>query len=124
MDMQQAADEAHAKFKDENSDFVAFLNLWNWYEEKRHHLSTNQLRKACKQSFLSFVRMREWREIHHQLKDLVGELPQPNRRPGPPRQDRPRASHQVKRTARPAAPAAAAAADLRGVTASPPPPAS
>jgi ATP-dependent helicase HrpA len=75
LDMQQAADEAHSKWRDENSDFLAYLHLWTWYEEKRAHLSTNQLRKACRQNFLSFVRMREWREIHHQLKELLGELP-------------------------------------------------
>jgi ATP-dependent RNA helicase HrpA len=80
LDMQQAADEAHSKWRDENSDFLAYLHLWTWYEEKRAHLSTNQLRKACRQNFLSFVRMREWREIHHQLKELVGELPAIRRR--------------------------------------------
>jgi ATP-dependent helicase HrpA len=75
MDMQQAADEAHSKWRDENSDFIAYLHLWRWYEEKRAHLSTSQLRKACRTSFLSFVRMREWRDIYHQLKEVVGELP-------------------------------------------------
>jgi ATP-dependent helicase HrpA len=75
LDMQQAADEAHSKWRDENSDFVAFLHLWRWYEEKRAHLSTSQLRKACRTNFLSFVRMREWRETYHQLKDVIGELP-------------------------------------------------
>jgi ATP-dependent helicase HrpA len=102
MDMQQAADEAHSKVRDENSDFVAYLHLWRWYEEERHQLSTNQLRRACKQSFLSFVRMREWREIHHQLKEIVGELPEgPRRDDGrPPRQ---RGGQQVKRASRAAA---------------------
>jgi ATP-dependent helicase HrpA len=75
LDMQQAADEAHAKWRDENSDFVTYLHLWNWFREKREQFSSSQLRKACRASFLSFVRMREWRDIHHQLKELVGELP-------------------------------------------------
>jgi ATP-dependent helicase HrpA len=74
-DMQQAADEAHTKWRDENSDFVAYLHLWRWYEEKRAHLSTSQLRKACRTSFLSFMRLREWREVYYQLKELVGEMP-------------------------------------------------
>jgi hypothetical protein len=84
--MQQAADEAHSKWRDENSDFVAYLHLWRWYEDKREHLSTSQLRKACRTNFLSFIRMREWRDVYHQLKELVGELP-PVRREGgePPR---------------------------------------
>jgi ATP-dependent helicase HrpA len=75
MDMQDAADHAHEKWRDENSDFLAYLHLWRWFEDRRAHLTTSQLRKACRTSFLSFVRMREWREIHTQLKELVGELP-------------------------------------------------
>jgi len=86
LDMQQAADEAHSKWRDENSDFIGYLHLWRWFEEKREHLSTSQLRKACRTNFLSFVRMREWRDIYHQLKELVGELPPPpgQRRPTAP----------------------------------------
>jgi len=75
MDMQQAADEAHSKWKDENSDFLSYLHLWRWFEEKQRHLSGSQLRRACKASFVSYVRMREWRDIHSQLKDVVAELP-------------------------------------------------
>jgi hypothetical protein len=98
MDMQQAADEAHSKWRDENSDFIAYLHLWRWYEEKRNHLSTSQLRKACRTNFLSFIRMREWRDIHHQLKELLGELPPVN---GHPRNDRaPRRGPEVKRRPR------------------------
>jgi ATP-dependent helicase HrpA len=99
LDMQQAADEAHAKWRDENSDFVSYLHLWKWFREKRDHLSTSQLRKACRTNFLSFVRMREWRDVHHQLKELVGELP-PARgaRPGaqPPPPPRPKRGVQVR----------------------------
>jgi ATP-dependent helicase HrpA len=75
MDMQEAADQAHEKWRDENSDFLAYLHLWRWFEDRRAHLTTSQLRKACRTNFLSYVRMREWREIHTQLKELVGELP-------------------------------------------------
>jgi ATP-dependent helicase HrpA len=96
MDMQQAADEAHAKWRDENSDFVAYLHLWRWYEQKRRELSTSQLRKACRTNFLSFVRLREWREIHHQLRELVAELPDG----GGPRGERSRRGSRVKRTVR------------------------
>jgi ATP-dependent helicase HrpA len=100
MEMQQAADEAHSKWRDENSDFVAYLHLWKWYEEKRAHLSTSQLRKACKTNFLSFVRMREWRDIYHQLKEVVGELPAlANDRRQPPRDTR-RGGTEVRRRAR------------------------
>jgi len=72
-DKQQAADEAHARLADPASDFLAFLKLWDFYHELRTKLSRNQLRKACRQNFLSFNRMREWLDIHRQLKQLADE---------------------------------------------------
>src|SRR5690554_2459421 len=66
-DKQQAADQAHAPFNDKESDFVTLLNIWNFYEEQRQELSQNQLKRVCQQSFLSWMRMREWRDIHRQL---------------------------------------------------------
>ena len=66
-DKQQQADQRHARFKHPRSDFMAWLNLWRYYEEQRQALSQNQLRKLCKREFLSFLRMREWRDIHAQL---------------------------------------------------------
>ncbi len=66
-DKQQAADQAHAPFNDKESDFVTLLNIWNFYEEQRQELSQNQLKKVCQKSFLSWMRMREWRDIHRQL---------------------------------------------------------
>lgn len=73
-DYQQAADEKHRCFLDDDSDFLALLNLWNSYEEKRQQLSQNRLRKFCRENYLSFLRMREWREIHRQLHLVCGEL--------------------------------------------------
>lgn len=67
LDKQQAADEKHRHYLDEDSDFVGFLNLWNKTEEQRQALSQNQFRKYCRQHFLSYLRVREWREIHRQL---------------------------------------------------------
>ncbi len=66
-DKQQAADQAHAPFNDPDSDFASFLNVWNFYEEQRQTLSQNQLKKICQKHFLSWMRMREWRDIHRQL---------------------------------------------------------
>ncbi|WP_372971842.1 ATP-dependent RNA helicase HrpA, partial [Marinobacter sp.] len=66
-DKQQAADQAHAPFNDKESDFLTLLNIWNFYEEQRQELSQNQLKKVCQKSFLSWMRMREWRDIHRQL---------------------------------------------------------
>jgi ATP-dependent helicase HrpA len=71
---QQASDEKHRRFWDEKSDFVGFVNLWNYYEEKRQELSQNQLRKLCQREFLSFMRMKEWRDIHRQLLLVSKEL--------------------------------------------------
>ncbi|OZB05077.1 MAG: ATP-dependent RNA helicase HrpA, partial [Marinobacter sp. 34-60-7] len=66
-DKQQAADQAHAPFNDKESDFITLLNIWNWFEEQRQELSQNQLKKTCQKTFLSWMRMREWRDIHRQL---------------------------------------------------------
>src|SRR5687767_11279335 len=74
MDKTDAADAAHAKFRDENSDFVGFLKLWDFYHENAKHLSGSKLRKLCQENFLSYVRMREWHDVHQQLHGLVSEL--------------------------------------------------
>ena len=71
---QQAADQAHSQFKDSDSDFVSFLHLWHEYENQRDTLSTNQLKRYCQKNYLSFMRMREWREIHRQLYLVMKEL--------------------------------------------------
>lgn len=67
-DKQQAADEKHRRFWDENSDFLAYLNLWNYAEQQRQDLSQNQWRKQSAKEFLSHLRLREWRELHHQIR--------------------------------------------------------
>jgi ATP-dependent helicase HrpA len=66
-DKQQQSDQAHARFRDNRSDFLAWLNLWRYYEAQRQALSQNQLRKLCKREYLSYLRMREWRDVHAQL---------------------------------------------------------
>lgn len=73
IDQQQAADEKHAQFSDERSDFLSFLKLWDFYGQIRSNLSRGKLRKACQQNFLSYNRMREWVDIHHQLRELAEE---------------------------------------------------
>ena len=74
LDKQQQADQAHSQFKDEKSDFIAYLNLWDFYNEQRQHLSQNKLRKLCKVNFLSYTRMLEWRDIHSQLLNQCNEV--------------------------------------------------
>ena len=66
-DKQQQADQAHARFRHPRSDFMAWLNLWRYFEEQRQTLSGNQFSKLCKKEFLAYMRMREWRDIHMQL---------------------------------------------------------
>jgi len=66
-EFQQKADECHREFFDEDSDFLAFLNLWQFYRAKEQELSKNKLRQLCKKRFLSYMKMREWQEIYHQL---------------------------------------------------------
>lgn len=64
---QQQADAAHEKFLDASSDFLVYLNIWNFYRHLKDTLSRNQLRKGCVRNFLSFNRMKEWSDIHIQL---------------------------------------------------------
>ncbi len=70
-DKQQLADQAHAKFTDPQSDFVSLLRLWDFYQRLKQTLSRNQLRKACRQNFLSDVRMHEWHDLHRQLLEVA-----------------------------------------------------
>ncbi|WP_255771691.1 ATP-dependent RNA helicase HrpA [Microbulbifer guangxiensis] len=70
----QAADEKHRQWQHEQSDFVSFVQLWDAFEEQRQELSQNQLRKWCQKNYLSWLRMREWRDIHHQLRVATREL--------------------------------------------------
>jgi ATP-dependent helicase HrpA len=73
MDKQEAADAKHEQFKDLTSDFLGFLKLWDTYHQQARHLSHSKLRAWCKENFISYVRMREWHDIHGQLKALVNE---------------------------------------------------
>ena len=67
LEKQEAADKAHAQFADEQSDFLGYLKIWDFYHKLKSTLSRNQLQKACRQNFLSFTRMREWLDVHREL---------------------------------------------------------
>ena len=73
-DRQQAADQAHAQWKDPDSDFAALINLWRGFEEKRQELGSNPLRTWCRKNFLNYLRLREWRDAHRQLTLIAREL--------------------------------------------------
>ncbi|MGH7241988.1 MAG: ATP-dependent RNA helicase HrpA [Phycisphaerales bacterium] len=74
MDKQDQADQMHARFKDTSSDFKAYLNLWRHYHDLNEKLTSSRLRATCRQSFLSFMRLREWSEIYRQLRSMANEL--------------------------------------------------
>ena len=66
-DKQQAADQAHAQWRDPDSDFMSLLNVWRHFEAKRQELSGTQYSKYCRANYVSFLRMKEWRDLHHQV---------------------------------------------------------
>lgn len=71
---QQAADQAHAQWKDVDSDFAALVNLWRGFEEQRQALTANPLRNWCRKQFLNYLRLREWRDAHRQLALICRDL--------------------------------------------------
>ncbi len=79
-DARAAADAAHAVFADPKSDFVSALNLWHAHTLAHEDLTQSKLRDWCRERFLSYLRMREWRELHRQL--LVQEAETGNRESG------------------------------------------
>ena len=74
LDRQQAADEKHQQFAAEQSDFLSFVMLWDFYHEQARHLSQAKLRKLCQTNFISYVRMREWHDIYAQLHGQVAQM--------------------------------------------------
>ena len=74
-DKMQQADSKHTEFKIDDSDFMTILNIWTVFEKQKKILSNNKVRKYCKEYFLSYVRMREWFDIHAQIMQVIkGEL--------------------------------------------------
>ena len=75
LEQQQEADQMHKQFVDQKSDFLTLLNIWNAYHDKLDELRTqSKMRKFCKSHFLSYIRMREWRDIHSQLSQVLREI--------------------------------------------------
>ncbi len=73
-DKQQQADEAHALFADERSDFLGMLKLWDYLQEKKRHLTRRKFERLCREHFISPLRMREWEDVHRQLKEQMHEM--------------------------------------------------
>ncbi|HGM7030230.1 TPA: ATP-dependent RNA helicase HrpA [Serratia liquefaciens] len=74
MDKQQASDEKHRRFADKDSDFLAYVNLWDWLKEQQKEHSSSQFRRLCRNDFLNYLRVREWQDIYTQLRQVVKEL--------------------------------------------------
>ncbi|HEX4944991.1 MAG TPA: ATP-dependent RNA helicase HrpA [Usitatibacteraceae bacterium] len=74
-DKRQESDRAHEEFRDESSDFQQLINLWKFFDEAFHHKESNRkLWATCREHFLSYVRMREWRDLAGQLRELAADL--------------------------------------------------
>ncbi len=74
MEAQDAADNAHKKFSDPRSEFMAYLKIWKWFEDAIEHKKSNrQLQDNCRANFLSQLRLREWRDVHSQLLTIARE---------------------------------------------------
>jgi len=74
-DKQEAATLAHSEFSDERSDFLGYVAMWNWFEDAvRHKQSNRKLVQECHKRFLSYLRLREWRELHGQLASMTAEM--------------------------------------------------
>ncbi|EMT8863564.1 DUF3418 domain-containing protein [Neisseria gonorrhoeae] len=75
LEARDAAAKAHERFTDKQSDFLTYLNIWDSFQRERDKgLSNKQLVQWCRQYFLSHLRMREWRELHHQLAQTAIEM--------------------------------------------------
>ncbi|WP_295543324.1 ATP-dependent RNA helicase HrpA [uncultured Thiohalocapsa sp.] len=74
MEQRQSADEIHATFNHPDSDFLAYLNLWTFLEQERRHLSKRKFQQLCRQHFLSWNRVQEWRDVHGQLQEQMQAL--------------------------------------------------
>jgi ATP-dependent helicase HrpA len=102
-DRQQAADQAHAQWKDVDSDFAALINLWRGFEEQRQALGSSALRSWCRKNFLNYLRLREWRDSHRQLvlitRDLQLGKPSSDSSKGDPRAKEQAPASQDRRSA-------------------------
>ncbi|MFF8588519.1 ATP-dependent RNA helicase HrpA [Streptomyces althioticus] len=73
-DKQTQADQQHARFRDETSDFLAFLNLWRYIREQQKERGSSSFRRMCKQEYLNFLRIREWQDIYAQLRTVAKQM--------------------------------------------------
>ncbi|HET9420253.1 MAG TPA: ATP-dependent RNA helicase HrpA, partial [Nocardioides sp.] len=73
-EMRPQADQQHARFKDESSDFLTWLNLWRYLKKQQRELSSSAFRRMCKREFLNYLRVREWQDFESQLRQVCKEM--------------------------------------------------
>jgi ATP-dependent helicase HrpA len=73
-DAQQAAADAHRRFEHPDSDFLTYLQLWQYLRERQRALSSSQFRKLCRAEFLSYLRVREWQDLYSQLRQVANGI--------------------------------------------------
>ncbi|MFF3897934.1 ATP-dependent RNA helicase HrpA [Streptomyces sp. NPDC001812] len=73
-DKQTQADQQHARFRDETSDFLAYLNLWRYVREQQKERGSSSFRRMCKQEYLNFLRIREWQDIYTQVRTVAKQM--------------------------------------------------
>ncbi len=73
-DKEEAARQKHARFADEHSDFVSYLNLWRYLREQRKERSGNSFRRMCREEFLHYLRIREWQDLAGQLRSIARDM--------------------------------------------------
>ncbi|MFI7061248.1 ATP-dependent RNA helicase HrpA [Kribbella sp. NPDC050124] len=73
-DAEAQAQQAHARFRDPNSDFLGYLNLWNYLKKQQKELSGNQFRRMCRSEYLNYLRVREWQDIFAQLRQVASQI--------------------------------------------------
>ncbi|MFE9851125.1 ATP-dependent RNA helicase HrpA [Streptomyces sp. NPDC005576] len=73
-DKQTQADQQHARFKEETSDFLAYLKLWEYVREQQRERGSSSFRRMCKQEYLNFLRIREWQDIYSQLRTVARQM--------------------------------------------------
>jgi ATP-dependent helicase HrpA len=73
-DQQAQADQKHARFKDETSDFLTWLNLWHYVRGQQKELSSSAFRRMCRAEYLNYLRIREWQELEAQLRQVAKQL--------------------------------------------------
>ena len=73
-DREEAARQKHARFADEHSDFISYLNLWRYLREQRNQKSGNAFRRMCREEFLHYLRIREWQDLVGQLRSIAADM--------------------------------------------------